>query len=74
MLTPLKNQMESLRTLRQVKAEIPDARLILAGVGETGYLDELRRFARDNDLTGDVVITGHVDRATVRNLYHAADC
>lgn len=73
MITPLKNQMESIRTLRQVKAEIPDARLVLAGAGEPAYLDEVRRFIRDNDLAGDVVITGHVDRAAVRDLYHAAD-
>jgi len=72
-LTPYKDQMASLVTVQELRRNIPTIHLILAGTGEGEYRDKLELYISDNDLAGHVTFTGHVDRNTMRNLYHSVD-
>lgn len=72
-LTPLKNQMESLRTVERLKDRIPGIRLILAGTGEDGYIDRLSNYIKEKKLAPNVELTGHVKRSTLRHLYAKSD-
>ncbi len=73
MLTPLKNQMESLRTLLMLRDTIPSAKLILAGSGKDHYKKELETFIQQHALEDRIIMTGHVTREKVRDLYHACN-
>lgn len=72
-LTPYKNQLASLMAVNNLRREIPAIHLILAGTGEGGYRVKLEQFIEDNDLKNFITFIGHVNRNTMRNLYHAAD-
>lgn len=72
-LSPLKNQMESLRTLERLKGRIPGIRLILAGTGEDAYIETLSTYIREKQLAPYVKLTGHVNRTALRNLYAKSD-
>jgi glycosyltransferase involved in cell wall biosynthesis len=73
MLTPLKNQLESLRTVDGLRDEIPDMRLVLAGFGRGQYLSTLERFVQERNLEKIVRFEGHVNRDRLRQLYHGCD-
>lgn len=69
-IQPLKNQLESLRTLKQIRSEIPNAILVLAGVWEENYKRELDSFISQNDLQGSVLFLGHLARAMIREWFY----
>jgi len=74
MLTPFKNQMASLQVVKELHDKIPNLKLVLAGSDENAqYTTMLRDYIERNDLRKHVIFTGHVDRGTVRELYHACD-
>ncbi len=66
-----KNQILSIRALHRLKKVIPDVKLILVGEGpwETVLRDEVQML----ELTEDVIFTGLVSEAKLRNLYHVCD-
>jgi glycosyltransferase involved in cell wall biosynthesis len=70
---PMKNQMESLRTLEQVKKNIPNAKLVLAGYDNHPYCGEILSEAYRLGLEEDVIITGFLSQEDLRDLYHASD-
>ncbi|MDD2773585.1 MAG: glycosyltransferase family 4 protein [Elusimicrobiales bacterium] len=72
MLSPLKNQLASLRALPEVLKTIPDALLVFAGHGEPAYKAALDGYIAARGLGGKVLFTGHVSRDEVRSLMHAA--
>jgi glycosyltransferase involved in cell wall biosynthesis len=74
MLTPFKNQMASLKVVEELRGKIPDIGLVLAGSdGNAEYARMLREYVQKKNLGKQVLFTGHVDRGTVRDLYHSAD-
>lgn len=73
MLTPLKNQIESIRTIDKLRKVIPDIKLILAGYGEGEYFLSLKEFIRSRRLQNNVYFEGHVSRGRLRELYHTSD-
>jgi glycosyltransferase involved in cell wall biosynthesis len=73
MITPFKNQMESVRAAAALKDKIPNLKLVLAGTGEKGYEKSLRELVKKSGLEKNVIFTGHVPRADVRDLYAACD-
>lgn len=73
MLTPYKNQMESIKTIEKLKNRIPNIRLILAGWGEGNYRVMLEEYIKEKNLGQNVIITGHLSRERVRDLYHVCD-
>jgi glycosyltransferase involved in cell wall biosynthesis len=72
-LTPLKNQMESIRVVEKVKEKIPNVKLILAGLGEEKYEAMLKNYVQRKKLEKYVLFTGNLSRKTVRDLYKACD-
>lgn len=73
MLTPMKNQMESLRAINTVKNSLPNAMLVLAGSGGQDYQRGLEDYILRNDLKSHVLFTGHLTRERLRNLIHASN-
>lgn len=51
----------------QVKAQIPDAQLIIVGGGDD--VPRLKAKVEERGLTGDIIFTGHVSDATLNQLY-----
>jgi glycosyltransferase involved in cell wall biosynthesis len=73
MLTPLKNQMESIKTVERLKDKIPHLKLILAGLEEKEYKGELEKYIRENNLAKHVLFPGQLEREEIRDFYHACD-
>ena len=73
MLTSLKNQMESIKTIEKLKDTIPGIKLILAGSAQGQYLLSLQEYIRAKQLEEHVEITGHLSKEHLRNLYHTCD-
>lgn len=73
MITPLKNQMESVKVLERLKDKIPNVKLVLAGWGEGEYVLMLKEYIKEKGLEQNVIFTGHLDRECLRDLYHACD-
>lgn len=73
MITPQKNQMESLKAVERLSGEIPGIRLILAGYGEGEYFESVKRYLSERGLGSRVLLTGHVDKDKIRELYHTSD-
>lgn len=73
MLTPFKNQMESVKTIEKLKDKIPHLKLILAGWPEKEYNLKLEKYIREKNLGEYVIFTGQLDRKEIRDLYQACD-
>ncbi len=73
MLQPFKNQMESIKTIEMLKERIPNIKLILAGWGLPAYEELLKKYVRKKKLEKNVVFTGHLNKESIRDLYHACD-
>lgn len=73
MLTPLKNQLESIKTVEKLKDTIPDIQLILAGLGEGEYPEMIKAYLNEHQLQDHVEITGHLSRDQIRALFHSSD-
>ncbi|MEM1211390.1 MAG: glycosyltransferase family 4 protein [Planctomycetota bacterium] len=66
----------ALRALGQVRAEVPDAKLVLIGgphTSEPEYPEELRRLAASEGLSGAVVFVGEVEHDLVPQYMQACD-
>lgn len=73
MLTPLKNQMESIKTLESLKDMIPEIKLVLAGSGDLEYEEKLKNYVHEQNLNSHVVFTDQLSQEEIRDLYHASD-
>jgi glycosyltransferase involved in cell wall biosynthesis len=73
MLQPFKNQLASLKTVKEVKNKISNLVLILVGYWIEGYKLKLEKYIKQNSLEDVVVFTGHIDREDLRDLYYACD-
>lgn len=71
-LTPLKNQLESIKTVERLKERIPNIRLVLAG-STTKYKSVLNRYIYEHKLHEYVIFTGHLKHSDVSNLYAACN-
>jgi glycosyltransferase involved in cell wall biosynthesis len=70
-LTPLKNQMESIRVVEKLKDKIPSIKLLLVGWGEKNYKVVLEDYVKRKNLEKHVLFTGHLSRDVIRDLYKA---
>jgi glycosyltransferase involved in cell wall biosynthesis len=72
MVTPSKNQLETLQALHKLKREIPNIKAIFAGLREKGnyYTSLLDKFIAEKGLGAHVIFTGHVNKDELRVLYH----
>ena len=73
MVTPYKNQLESVKALKALKGMVPNIKLVLAGWADGEYAVEVNEYIENEGLVKDVIVTGHVSREQVKELYHACD-
>lgn len=68
-ITPLKNQIESIKVVEKLKDKIPNIKLYLVGWGERNYENFLKAYIEKKKLEDRVIFTGHLKREKVRDLY-----
>lgn len=73
MFTPAKNQIQSIQTFLRLKDVLRDAVLVFAGWGKGDYAEGVERYSKENNMSDRVVMTGHLERKAIKDLYHAAD-
>ncbi|MGV8151726.1 MAG: sugar phosphate nucleotidyltransferase [Candidatus Nanoarchaeia archaeon] len=74
MITPAKNQLESLKAIQKAKSKIANLVLVLAGaIADEKYKKELDEFIKKNDLKENVIFSGNLKREELRDLYKASD-
>lgn len=73
MLSPEKNQLESIRVVEKLRNEISGIKLILAGKGGGAYEKMLKDYIEKKGLRDDIIFTGHLSKREVKNLYHICD-
>lgn len=71
---PRKNQLKSLEVVKELKAKIPNVKLILCGQMDANYANVLAKYIQDNDLVDNVIIyNGFMNREKLRDLYKSVD-
>ncbi len=73
MVSPQKNQLESIKAIERLRQRIHDIVLVIAGLSQGGYRKRLDEYIRRNGLERHVIFTGHVRDKDVRSLYSASD-
>jgi len=73
MLTSLKNQIESVKTIEKLKDKIPNLKLIFAGWPEKEYELKVKEYIKEKKLDKYVIFFGSSDRNRIRDLYNACD-
>lgn len=73
MITPQKNQLESIKAVEKLIDHIPNIKLILAGMGGSDYEKIVREYICKKGLKEYIVFTGHISKLDVCNLYHACN-
>lgn len=67
-LVPRKGQDQLLKIWPAVRAEFPNATLMIVGSGSSRFINKLHKFAGDG-----VIFTGRVSETDMSNMLHAAD-
>jgi len=74
MITEVKNQLESLKAIADVREKIPNVLMVFAGkVADIRYKEKIDEFIRGAGLRDNVLFTDNLDRDTLRDLYKACD-
>ncbi|MCC6019271.1 MAG: glycosyltransferase family 4 protein [Candidatus Verstraetearchaeota archaeon] len=73
MLSPSKNQLASIKAIEVVRKYIPNVILVLAGGGETNYVNMLKEYVKFKKLEKYVIFTGFLSGNDIINMYHACD-
>jgi len=72
-ISPRKNQMESLRAVEILRAKIKNILLVITGLSYGSYRESLNAYIRDKGLARHVIFTGHLRESETRSLYRASD-
>ncbi|MEW6074794.1 MAG: glycosyltransferase family 4 protein [Candidatus Omnitrophota bacterium] len=72
-ISPQKNQLESLKALNVLVGQKINARLLLVGDGGASYKNVLNEYICRNNLSDSVIFTGHFSRSRTMELYMMAD-
>lgn len=74
MISPPKNQMESIKTVEKLRKNIPNIKLVLAGVTySVSYEKILKKYIKQKKLKDVIVFTGHLSKEKIRGLYYISD-
>ena len=73
MITPYKNQLASVKAVERLRPNVPQIKLILAGFCDNAYARDLKRYITQHSMEQTVIVTGHLDRGQLKDLYHACD-
>lgn len=72
-LSPEKNQLESINALKKLCDNGYQARLFLVGTTDTAYKNVLTNYIQKHGLTANVVFIGQVSKEIVAQFYNSAD-
>lgn len=72
-LSPHKAQTDLVEMMHAMQSIDQECRLILVGGGEGAYAQELQELIREYALAERVIVTGHVDDATLKAYYQVAN-
>jgi len=74
MLTPLKNQLNSLEVINELKDQIKNIKLLLLGSSfDSAYSDLCKNYIREKQLENHVELVGHVNKEQLREYFYIAD-
>jgi len=68
-ISPTKNQKDSIDAFMEAKTTCPNAKLVLAGPDSGPYADFLRDYVAGKGLEKDIIFTGRLAKEEVRKLY-----
>ncbi|MCX5782046.1 MAG: glycosyltransferase family 4 protein [Elusimicrobia bacterium] len=71
-ISPQKNQIESIKALQSLMNKGIKAKLVLAGKTDGPYFEFISKYIADHNLSKFIVFTGHVNRETIGKLYKRA--
>lgn len=69
----IKNQMASLKALKEILPRIRNAKMIFAGDSVEEYRKKLEEFVKNHSLENRIIFTGHITKDKLRMLYKACD-
>lgn len=73
MISPSKNQFETIKATEKLRERSPKVRAILAGYKDTSrYASFLEEYARKKELGDSIIFTGHLSKQNLRALYHVS--
>ncbi len=72
-ISPRKNQMESIRTVQILRKKIKNIVLVITGLSRGSYSRDLEAYVKKNGLERHVIFTGYVKEDETQNLYRASD-
>lgn len=72
-LSPQKNQLESIKTIEKLRENIPNIKLILAGLGDNSYAQMLMKYVSNSGLNEHIIFTGHTSKQEIADLYKACN-
>ncbi|MFQ6126427.1 MAG: glycosyltransferase family 4 protein [Candidatus Heimdallarchaeota archaeon] len=73
MITPSKNQFESVKAVEKLRNYIPNIKLVLAGLGNGPYEEMIKKYIYRKGLKKHIVFTGHIPKQMLKDLYHVCD-
>ena len=74
MLTPYKNQLETLKSINALKEKIPNIVLVFAGGGyDEKYKNNIDNYIEKNQLEKHVIFKGHIERKQLKRLFYKSD-
>jgi len=72
-ISPRKNQMESIKAVQVLRNKIKDIVLVFTGIAKGSYRNTLDAYIKAHALENHVIFTGHVKDKDTQNLYKATD-
>ena len=69
----IKNQMASLKALKEIIPTISNSKMIFAGESVGAYRRKLEEFAKNYSLNNRIIFTGHITKDKLHMLYKACD-
>jgi len=72
-VTPQKNQLESLKAIKNLKDKIKKIKIILAGNDKTSYGEMLKNYVSENKINNHVCFTGQLSQEVIKNLYASSN-
>jgi len=72
-ITPQKNQMESVKAVKELKNKIPNIILLLAGPGNNDYEKNIRNYIRENKMDEHIFFLGHLSKNEIADIYCASN-
>jgi len=72
-LTPQKNQLESLKAIKNLRDKINKIKIVLAGNDKTSYGEKLKNYVSENKISNNVCFTGQLTQELIKSIYASSN-